>query len=87
MKQMILVSLLANVVVLIPVCLSLLVDASWVGAAYGANSPARGILLSLYGAILLVSIGLFFQREPLFVAPLLLAVSYTHLTLPTILRV
>ena len=82
MKKMILASLLTNVVVLIPVCVGLLVDASWVADAYGAASPARGILLSIYGAILIVSMGLLFKREPMLVAPLLLVQVLYKLTTP-----
>ena len=52
------VSLVLNVVVLIPVCAGLLRDAPWAVAAYGARSPARGILLSVYLSILIVSAGL-----------------------------
>ena len=82
MKKMSLASLLTNVVVLIPVCVSLLVEASWVADGYGAASAARGILLSVYGAILVVSIGLLFKREPLLVAPLLLVQVLYKLTTP-----
>lgn len=82
MKKMILASLLTNVVVLIPVCVSLILDASWVAEVYGAASAARGILLSVYGAILVVSMGLLFKREPILVAPLLLVQVLYKLTTP-----
>jgi hypothetical protein len=82
MKKMILASLLTNVSVLIPVCFGMLLDASWVVDAYGPVSPARGILLSVYGAILVVSIGLLFKREPMLVAPLLLVQVLYKLTTP-----
>jgi hypothetical protein len=82
MKKMILVSLLTNVAVLIPVCLGLLLDAFWVADAYGPVSPARGILLSVYGAILVSSLGLLFKREPMLVAPLLLIQVLYKLTTP-----
>jgi hypothetical protein len=82
MKKMILTSLLTNVVVLIPVCGGLLFDAFWVADVYGAASPARGILLSVYGAILVVSLGLLFKREPMLVAPLLLVQVLYKLTTP-----
>lgn len=72
MKRMIYVSLMINVVVLIPVCLGLIFDAAWVFNGYGPASPARAILLSIYGAILLVSFGLLFKPMPLLVASLLL---------------
>ncbi len=82
MKKMILASLLINVAVLIPVCLSLLLDADWVADVYGAASAARGILLSVYGAILVVSAGLLFTREPMLVAPLLLVQVLYKVTTP-----
>ena len=58
MLQMLVFSLVLNVVVLVPVCAGLLRDAPWTVAVYGARSPARGILLSVYLSILIVSTGL-----------------------------
>jgi hypothetical protein len=69
---MIVTSLLVNICVLIPVCFGLLTDTPWATEGYGIASPARGILLSIYVAILFVSFGLLFRRDPLLVAPLLL---------------
>jgi hypothetical protein len=51
-------SLCVNIVVLVPVCISLLRKAAWCDSAYGPSSPARGILASIYLAILLLSIAL-----------------------------
>lgn len=82
MRKMILASLLANVVVLIPVCAGLLADAHWVSDGYGAATAARGILLSVYGAILAVSLVLLIKREPMLVAPLLLVQVLYKLTTP-----
>ena len=82
MKKMILASLLTNVLVLIPVCGGLLFDAFWIADIYGESSPARGILLSVYGSILVVSLGLLFKREPMLVAPLLLVQVLYKLTTP-----
>lgn len=82
MKKMILASLLTNVAVLIPICAGLLFDAFWVVEAYGPFSPARGILLSVYGSILVVSLGLLFKREPMLVTPLLLVQVLYKLTTP-----
>ena len=48
-------SLVLNVVVLIPVVGSLVGDRGWVSEAYGPRTPARAILLSIYGAILVAS--------------------------------
>ena len=82
MKKMILASLLTNIAVLVPVCVGLILDAFWVVEAFGPVSPARGILLSIYGAILVVSLGLLFKREPMLVAPLLLVQVLYKLTTP-----
>jgi hypothetical protein len=82
MKRMILISLLINVVVLIPVCVGLMLDAHWVTNGYGLASPARGILLSVYGAILLLSLGLLLKPLPILVAPLLLIQVLYKLTTP-----
>lgn len=82
MKKMIVTSLLINVCVLIPVCFGLLTDASWAAEAYGAASPARAILFSIYGSILIVSTGLLFLRNPELVAPLLLVQVVYKFTTP-----
>ena len=51
--------------------------------SYGPDSPARGILLSVYLAILVVSIWLLiFKRDPMLVAPLLLVQVIYKLTTP-----
>ncbi len=49
-------SLLVNIAILVPVCIGLSTNAPWAENAYGESSPARGILLSVYIAIALVSI-------------------------------
>ncbi len=82
MKRMIYISLIINVVVLIPVCIGLISDASWVEYGYGPDSPARGILLSIYGSILLVSLGLLINPLPMLVAPLLLVQVLYKLSTP-----
>ena len=81
-KRMIKVSLLVNVLVLIPVCMGLMWDLPRISSVYGSYSPARGILLSVYGAILLVSILLLLRPLPLLVAPLLLVQVLYKLTTP-----
>ncbi len=82
MKKMILISLLVNVLVLIPVCTGLMWDLPRISSVYGSYSPARGILLSVYGAILLVSILLLLKPLPMLVAPLLLVQVLYKLTTP-----
>ncbi|MFC5380467.1 hypothetical protein [Aquipuribacter nitratireducens] len=46
------VSLVLNVLVLVPVTGSLLLGARWPAGAYGERTPARDILLAIYLAIL-----------------------------------
>jgi hypothetical protein len=82
MKRMIFISLIINVVVLIPVCFGLVSDATWAVGSYGPSSPARGILLSVYGSILLVSLGLLIKPLPMLVAPLLMVQVFYKLTTP-----
>ncbi len=72
MKKWIFVSLLVNIAVLIPVCLGLITEAVWAEKGYGPITPARGILLSIYIAILLISLLLLRNPDPKLVAPLLL---------------
>ncbi len=55
--------------------------------SYGSDSPARGILLSVYLAILVVSTWLLiFKRDPMLVAPLLLVQVIYKLTTPFTVR-
>ena len=82
MKKMIRLSLLLNIAVLIPVCLGLLSDAPWVDHGYGPETAARGILLSIYGAIFLVSALLLLTHDVRLVAPLLLVQVVYKLTTP-----
>lgn len=82
MRTMIRLSLFLNIAVLIPVCMGLLADASWVAHGFGAATAARGILLSVYGAILVVSTMLLFRPEAMLVAPLLLVQVIYKLTTP-----
>ena len=73
-KQMLFpkLSLILNILVLIPVCTSLLLKLNWVNDSFGIESPARGILLSIYLAILIFSAVLLFKFDPKFVMALLL---------------
>ena len=64
-------SLILNIIVLIPVCLGLILKANWVATSYGIDTPARGIVLSMYLAILVLSAYLFFNFDPKLVLALL----------------
>ncbi len=82
MAYMIKISLVINVLVLVPVCYGLITKADWVDASYGSFAPSRGILLSVYIAILLSSILLLFKTDPKFVAALLFVQVVYKLTTP-----
>jgi hypothetical protein len=71
MRILIYLSLALNIAVLVPVCHGLITKAGWTLAAYGPDSAARGILLSVYLAILICSAGLLFRPVPAAVAALL----------------
>lgn len=72
MIKLIFASLILNILVLIPVCAGFVTTANWVVASYGINTPSKGILLSVYLAILISSIILLFYPDPKLVAALLL---------------
>lgn len=82
MNMMITASLMLNIVILIPVTLGLITGAGWADQAYGARSPARDILLSVYLAILLVSCALLIWKIPMAVAALLLVQIVYKVTTP-----
>jgi hypothetical protein len=71
-RSLIYASLALNVLVLVPVCLGLITKAGWTLSAYGPDSAARAILLSVYLAILLCSVGLMVKPIPMTVAALLM---------------
>lgn len=79
---MIVLSLLLNTLVLAPVCYGLVTNASWVNEAYGEATSARSILLSVYLAIAVVSLGLLFLRDPKLVASLILIQMIYKVTTP-----
>jgi hypothetical protein len=82
MRVLIYISLAINIAVLVPVCLGLLNKADWTLAAYGPDAPARNILLSVYLAILICSVGLLFKPIPFMVAALLLVQIIYKFTTP-----
>jgi hypothetical protein len=64
-------SLALNILVLIPVCSGLLLKANWALDSYGIETPARGILLSIYLTILIFSAVLLFKFDAKMVIALL----------------
>jgi hypothetical protein len=68
---LLILSLLLNIVVLLPVGISLARDAAWTHTAYGEDTPARRILLAIYIAIAVGSALLLVVRDPSAVVALL----------------
>jgi hypothetical protein len=79
---MLTLALLLNIVVLLPVCYGLATSASWASSAFGQFTPARGILLSIYLSILMVSAALLLVGNPAFAAPLLAVQIVYKVTTP-----
>lgn len=80
------ISLLLNVAVLAAVLFGMITDRAWVDEAYGARSPARAILQSIYGAIMLVSLWLLCAPDARAASSLLLVQVLYKLTTPWTVR-
>ena len=79
---MIYVSLVLNILVLIPIVALMAMKSPIVDETWGGFTPARGILMSIYLSILVVSVFLLFNPAPAFVAALLLVQVVYKLTTP-----
>jgi hypothetical protein len=64
MPALLALSLALNVVVLVPVCIGLMLNTTWVDHAFGPRQPARQILLAVYLSILLLSLLLLLHPRP-----------------------
>jgi hypothetical protein len=82
MTMLLKASLIINILVLIPVSTGLISNSPWVQTSYGPDSPARGILLSIYITILFASIVLLIKTQPLAVITLLLIQIVYKVTTP-----
>ncbi len=82
MRALVIASLGLNIFVLVPVCFGLLTNAGWTVSAYGPDSAARGILLSVYIVILIGSVGLLAKPMAAMVATLLLVQIIYKVTTP-----
>lgn len=83
---MVLVSLWLNILILIPVCWGLAIEAKWADAAWGEKTPARGILLSIYLAIFIASVLILLIGSPTLAAPLLAVQVFYKVTTPITVR-
>ncbi len=82
MFLMITISLLLNIVVLVPVCAGMVMNAQWARQSDGEKSPARGILLSIYFSITLTSLLLLAVSRPEAAAALLFVQIIYKVTTP-----
>jgi hypothetical protein len=82
MKTMIYLSLGLNILVLIPIVVLMAINSPFVDEAWGEFTAARGILMSIYLSILVVSVFLVFRPAPSFVAALLIVQVVYKLTTP-----
>jgi hypothetical protein len=82
MKTMIYLSLGLNILVLIPIVVLMAINSPFVDEAWGEFTAARGILMSIYLSILVVSVFLVFKPVPSFVAALLIVQVVYKLTTP-----
>lgn len=81
MNKIVNCSLVLNIVVLIPVCLGIMLDAHWVLYGWGIRQPSLEILVSIYVTILLASVYLLIQQDHKYIFGLLaLQVIYKLLT-------
>ncbi len=71
MKTMIRISLAVNILVLIPIVFGMAIGSPIIDRAWGEFSESRGILASIYFAILALSSVLIVKTIPVFVIPLL----------------
>ena len=82
MHTLITISLAVNIIVLIPIVILMIVKSPLVDHAWGTFTAARGILLSMYGTILVLSCALIVMPVPAFVVALLLMQVIYKLTTP-----
>ena len=82
METLTYVSLLLNVCVLIPIVILMAIKSQIVDQTWGGFTAARGILMSIYLSILVVSMLLLFKPVPAFVAALLLVQVIYKITTP-----
>ncbi|CAB4683351.1 MAG: hypothetical protein F2662_02025 [Actinobacteria bacterium] len=82
MEPMIYISLAMNILVLILIVILMSIKSPIVDQTWGAFTAARGILMSIYLSILVVSVLLLFKPAPALVAALLLVQVVYQLTTP-----
>lgn len=76
------VSLIINILVLVPVSLILFTNSLGAEDVFGVFTPARGVLLSMYLSILIISLALLVKRDIKFVSAILTMQVVYKLTTP-----
>ena len=82
MNLVLIIALAINIVVLLPVIVGFILDAHWIIQAYGPKTPARQILLSIYLAILVLSIALILMPNSQIIITLLTIQIIYKITTP-----
>ena len=82
MQTWIYISLAANIVVLVPIVVLMAISSSLIDEVWGPSTAARGILMSIYMAILIASAVLVFLPVPAFIAALLAVQVVYKVTTP-----
>lgn len=82
MKKMIRVSLGVNILVLTPIVLGMAIGSPIIDRAWDGFTASRGILASIYFALLVLSTFLIIKTIPVFVVPLLATQVIYKITTP-----
>ncbi len=82
MKKMIRLSLGLNILVLTPIVIGMIIGSPIIDRAWGEFTAARGILASIYLALLVLSLILIIKTIPVFVVPLLATQIIYKITTP-----
>jgi hypothetical protein len=82
MKNFIRASLIVNIVVLVPIVFGMFADLSFIDRVWGVSTESRGILASIYFALLVLSLILIVRPIVVFVVPLLTIQVIYKLTTP-----
>jgi hypothetical protein len=82
MKKLIRMSLGLNVLILTPILIGMAVGSPTIDRAWGEFTASRGILASIYLALLVLSAVLLIKTIPVFVVPLLATQVIYKLTTP-----
>lgn len=86
MQTLIYVSLIVNIVVLVPILVLMIIKSPLVDHAWGSFTASRGILMSIYFAILVASVVLLIMPVAAFIAALLSVQVIYKVTTPVTVR-